>query len=230
MALENMAAQFKGLPMGDLIGGPLNAACDAQVRLAQATVDFIRVVGFESPKKDGNEWSGGTRTAKFQFNRPVMIDPGTPASGTGANINAGKPPVIGTELVEIEVPVLAIVKVPSLSISSVDITFDMEVKSSESSKDSTDTEASMDADMSFGWGMFKGKVKVHGQVATHKENTRTSDNSAKYHVEVHAVDSGMPEGLSRVLDMLAQSVAPKSVQQLQVPSSQAGAVGAAGAV
>jgi hypothetical protein len=233
MALENMAAQFKGLPMGDLIGGPLNAACDAQVRLAQATVDFIRVVGFKPPDEPESDskgdkknipksdpWSGDTRTAKFSFDRPVMLDHGTPATTeNGVVVTQAKPPVIGSERVELEVPVLAIVKIPSLSITTVDITFDMEVKSSESSKESSDANASLDAEMKFGWGLFSGTVRVHGSVATHKENTRSSDNSAKYHVEVHAQDSGMPEGLARVLDILAQSVAPKAVTPKQIPAT-----------
>lgn len=226
MALENMAAQFKGLPMGDLIGAPLNAACDAQVRLAQATVDFIRVVGFNPPANmapntpAANLWGGSTRTAQFKFKRPVMIDPGKPAQidANGAVVaNSAVPPKIGSEEVEIEVPVLAIVNVPSLSIKTVDISFDMEVKSSESSKESTDASASLDAEMKFGWGVFSGTVKVHGSVASHKENTRSSDNSAKYHVEVHASDTGMPEGLARVLDILAQSVAPSKVGALVAP-------------
>jgi hypothetical protein len=219
MALENMAAQFKGLPMGDLIGGPLNAACEAQVRLAQATVDFIKVVGFAPPAPGTgtappDPWSGATRTAKFRFNRPVLVDPGkpeVPASGNTPAVPAVAP-TIKSEEVEIEVPVLAIVKIPALSINTVDVTFDMEVKSSESSKDSTDASASLEAEMSFGWGLIKGSVKVRGSVATHKENTRSSDNSAKYHVEVHAADSGMPEGLARVLDILAQAVAPKTIK------------------
>ena len=41
-----MGNEFSGLPMGDLIGAPLNAACDAQIRLAKATADFINTVGF----------------------------------------------------------------------------------------------------------------------------------------------------------------------------------------
>ena len=38
MALPSTADQFRGLPMGDLIGGPLAAACTAQVQLASATL------------------------------------------------------------------------------------------------------------------------------------------------------------------------------------------------
>lgn len=242
MALENMAASFSGLPMGDLIGGPLNAACEAQVRLAMATVDFIKVVGFEAPPatafipdpsdstgntplKDAagkpmlNPWGGRTRTASFKFKRPVQLQPAKPevlevkdASGAVTQPKvAAVPAVIGVEDVEIEVPVLAIVKVPALSISTVDVTFDMEVKSSESSKETEDKSGSLEASMSVGWGFFKGSVTVKGAIATHKENTRSSDNSAKYHVEVHARDDGMPEGLARVLDILQQSVAPKAI-------------------
>jgi len=42
-----MEDQFRGLPMADLIGGPLQAACEAQMRLAEATAEFIRNVGFD---------------------------------------------------------------------------------------------------------------------------------------------------------------------------------------
>jgi hypothetical protein len=223
MALENMAASFSGLPMGDLIGGPLNASCDAQVRLAMATVNFIKVVGFEEPAKPEtgttiDPWSGDPRTAKFKFKRPVIVEPavpptpaGTDASGNPVPAVPGKAAVINVEEVEINVPVLAIVKIPSLSITQVDITFDMEVKSSESSKSSEDKSGSVEAQAKFGWGLWGGSVSIKGSVATHKENTRTSDNSAKYHVEVHAKDSGMPEGLARVLDILQQSVAPSKI-------------------
>jgi hypothetical protein len=44
----HIADQFKGLPMADLIGGPLNAACDAQVKLAKATEAFIHSVSFHT--------------------------------------------------------------------------------------------------------------------------------------------------------------------------------------
>ncbi|UPG85332.1 DUF2589 domain-containing protein [Luteibacter aegosomatis] len=194
--LVNMSSQFKGLPMADLIGSPLSAACEAQVKLAQATADFIKVIGFLPPAANDPTGVGATRTAQFRFKRPVD-DP------TGAGI--------AEEEVELEVPLLAIVKVPNLSITTVDVTFDMEVKSSFSQKESEDKKAEFSADMSIGWGVFSAKVHVAGSVATHKENTRTSDNSAKYHVAVHAEDKGMPEGLARVMDILQTACAPRKV-------------------
>ena len=210
--LVNMSDQFKGLPMSDLIGGPLNAACEAQVKLAQSTADFIKVIGFNPPTADTDPYSGGTRTALFRFKRPVDNPAVTP----------GEPGSTKEEEVEICVPLLAIVKVPNLSITTVDVTFDMEVKSSFASKESSDTEASLDAEMSVGWGCFKAKAKIHGSVASHKENTRSSDNSAKYHVAVHAEDRGMPEGLARVLDILQTACAPRAIGPAQDVPALAG--------
>ncbi len=211
--LVNMSDQFKGLPMGELIGGPLSAACEAQVKLAQATADFIKVIGFLPPKGGNDEYGSGTRTALFKFMRPVD----NPA------VKQGEPNSILEEEVELCVPLLAIVKIPNLSITTVDVSFDMEVKSSFSTKSSLDASASLEASMSFGWGIFSGSVKIQGSIATHKENTRTSDNSAKYHVLVHAEDKGMPEGLARVLDILQTSCAPRKIgspqQVAQLPGS-----------
>lgn len=191
----DMASQFKGLPMGDLIGGPLTAACDAQVRLAYATSDFIKNIGFLPPGPDDPRGVGATRTAKFAFTRPVAdkIDPSKTVD----------------EEVTLDVPLLAIVKIPSLSITKVDITFDMEVKSAFASKESEDKAGKFAAEMSARIGPFSVKIHVEGSVATHKENTRSSDNSAKYHVQVLAEDGGMPEGLARVLDILQTSIQPK---------------------
>lgn len=194
---EKMADNFKGLPMGDLIGGPLMAACDAQVRMANATADFIKVVGFLPPTKEGEAF-GAVRTATFKFTRPT---------GGAPNAEGVSP----TEDVTLDVPLLAIVKVPALAIKTVDVTFDMEVKSSETTKESDSKELKVGLEASAGWGPFSAKLSVSGSVASHKENTRSTDQSAKYHVAVHASDDGMPEGLARVLDIMNSAIAPKRI-------------------
>lgn len=195
--LIDMASQFRGLPMSDLIGSPLKAACDAQIQLANATADFIKYIGFLPPAQGSNDPNavGDTRLAHFAFTRPVA-DPN----------DASK---FIDEKVSLDVPLLAIVKIPALSVRKVDITFDMEVKSSFMHKDSSDQSAKLSADMKFGWGMFSATVHIEGSVAAHQENTRSSDNSAKYHVQVLAEDTGMPEGLARVLDILQTAIQPK---------------------
>ncbi|KPC52585.1 DUF2589 domain-containing protein [Amantichitinum ursilacus] len=199
--IVNMSAQFKGLPMADLIGAPLTAACDAQVKLARATSDFIQLIGFapDPAAAAGTPGTPITRTASFRFKRPVD----RPATA--------QPGDFYEEEVEMEVPLLALVKVPALSITTVDVNFEMEVKSSFAEHTSEDSTMSASLDASVNWGVFSAKVHVQGSVSSHKDNTRTSDNSAKYTVAVHAEDKGMPEGLSRVLDILQSSVAPRKV-------------------
>ncbi|MFK3773737.1 DUF2589 domain-containing protein [Pseudomonas sp. NPDC089406] len=198
-----MGNQFRGLPMGDLIGGPLTAACDAQVRLANATAEFIKVVGFLPPQDaEGSDPNGvgDVRTVSFRFDRPSAA----PAADGGTAM----------ERVELEVPLLSVVKVPNLAINNVGITFDMEVKHSENLRDASSAQAAMSAEAKVGWGPFSAKVNISGSVSSHKEHTRSTDHSARYHVELNATDSGMPEGLARVMDLISQSVAPRAITQL----------------
>jgi hypothetical protein len=100
-------------------------------------------------------------------------------------------------------------------VQNVEITFDMEVSSSESSESGVDAEASTTVGASAGWGPFSASVSVSGKVSTYANNARKSDNSAKYHVEVQATQGGTPEGLSRVLDIIAAAVAPSAVESPQ---------------
>ncbi len=196
--MGTIAGEFKGLPMADLIGGPLAAACDAQVRLANATKNFIQVVGFQVPTTPPvlDDDVGPIRTVSFTFKRPTPVVPAT------------TPPTTTTETVDLTVPLLAIVTIPALSIKTVDIVFDMEVKSSSSSKSAEDEALSVKVDASAKWGVARVAVSIQGSIATHKENTRSTDNSAKYHVEVQASDTGMPEGLRRVLDIMNSAIVP----------------------
>ncbi|MFY0574409.1 DUF2589 domain-containing protein [Cystobacter fuscus] len=149
----------------------------------------------------------------------------SPVPTGGAPNKDGSAP---TEDVTLDVPLLALVKVPSLAIKTVDVTFDMEVKSAETSKESDDKSVSGSLEVSGGWGPVKGKLSVSGSVASHKENTRSTDQSAKYHVAVHASDDGMPEGLARVLDIMNSAIAPKSIAASSASSANdAGSTGSA---
>lgn len=178
-----IAEQFAGLKMEQLIGGPLRATADASIQLASSTAEFINNVGFD---KDGK-----VRTVAFGYQRRSMNEDGT------SNLDEMK----------VDVPMLAIVPIPNLQVDEVNILFDMEVKQSERSESSLDAGVKVS-----GSGSILGfKVSVTGSVSTHQSNTRSSDNSAKYHVDVRATNHGMPEGLARVLDMMAANVAPMLV-------------------
>lgn len=178
-----IAEQFAGLDMQNLIGGPLSAAADASIQLANSTADFINRVGFDQ--------EGKVRTVAFAYQKRSMNEDGT------SNLDEMK----------VDVPMLAIVPIPNLQVDEVNILFDMEVKQSEKSEKSMDMGATISGTMNLGII----KVSVTGNVSAHSSNTRSSDNSAKYHVDVRATNHGIPEGLARVLDMMAANVAPMLV-------------------
>lgn len=178
-----ISEQFSGLPMKDLIGSPLAAAADASINLANSTADFINRVGFD---KDGN-----VRNVAFKYEKISKNEDGT------LNLDAMK----------VDVPMLAIVPIPNLQVDEVNVLFDMEVKQSEKSESALDLSAAAQAKLDL--GLFS--VSVSGSVSVHQNNTRSSDNSAKYHVDVRAANHGTPEGLARVLDMMAANVAPSLI-------------------
>lgn len=175
-----IAEQFAGLQMDQLIGAPLRAAADASIQLADSTADFIGRVGFDA--------GGKTRTVAFSYQKRSVNEDGS------SNLDEMK----------VDIPILAIVPIPNLQIDEVNILFDMEVKQSERSESSLDVGATLNASVGFG----PVKVNVSGSVSVHQANTRSSDNSAKYHVDVRATNHGVPEGLARVMDMMAANVAP----------------------
>jgi hypothetical protein len=74
-----LAPSFTGLPFGDLIGGPLNAAADAQARLARTTADFIRTIG--APPTPGQD-------------DPAAPPPAAPQPGEGPGLTLPTTPLI----------------------------------------------------------------------------------------------------------------------------------------
>lgn len=178
-----IAEQFAGLRMDQLIGAPLRAAADAGTQLAHSTASFINEVGFD---RDGK-----VRNVAFGFQRHSSNEDGT------SNL----------EEMKVVMPMLSIVPIPNLQIDEVNILFDMEVKQSERSESTMDMGASLSSSIRFG----PVKIDITGSVSAHNSNTRSSDNSAKYHVDVRATNHGMPEGLARVMDMMAANVAPMLV-------------------
>jgi len=178
-----IAEQFAGLQMDQLIGAPLRAAADASIQLATSTAEFINNVGFDE--------GGKVRTVAFGYQKRSVNEDGS------SNLDEMK----------VDVPMLAIVPIPNLQVDEVNILFDMEVKQSERQESSLDMGASLTGSLKIG----PVRVSVTGSVSAHQSNTRSSDNSAKYHVDVRATNHGIPEGLARVLDMMAANVAPALV-------------------
>ena len=190
--MAGIADQFAGLPIEDLIVSPMIGMAKGQAKLNEVTWDYINEVAFVKDK-DGKATA---RALDVEMNR-VMTD------GTTGEQSLQK--------IYSKVPMLPLVPLPSLAITKADINFTMEVKSSDMSKSSTDASVSSTVSGGYkGWG-FSAKFSVTGKVATHKENTRSTDNSAKYDVTVHAEQLPATEGMLKLSDYLTQMLEPSLI-------------------
>lgn len=198
---NNIASQFSGLPIEDLIVSPLVGMAKGQAQLNDVTWRYISEVAF-TKDKDGNTTA---RSLDVEMNRVVT-------DGTTGEQSLQK--------LYSKVPMLPLVPIPSLAITSADIEFTMEIKTSEVDKSSVDTETSFQASASGGfWGM-KYSVSMAGKVATHKENTRSTDNSAKYNVKVHAEQLPPTEGMLKLSDYLTQMLEPSLIPLTEDPQNK----------
>ena len=196
---NDIASQFSGLPIEDLIVSPLVGMAKGQAQLNDVTWRYISEVAF-TKDKNGNTTA---RSLDVEMNR--VVTDGATGEQTLQKLYS-------------KVPMLPLVPLPSLAITSADIAFTMEVKTSETSKDSSDSETSYEASASGGWWGMKFSASVAGKVATHKENTRSTDNSAKYEVKVHAEQLPPTEGMLKLSDYLTQMLEPSLIPLTADPS------------
>jgi len=197
--MAGIADNFAGLPIEDLIVSPIVGMAKGQAKLNEVTWRYISEVAFEKDK-DGKTTA---RSLDVEMNRVVT------------NGETGEQEI---QKLYNKVPMLPLVPLPSLAITSADISFTMEVKTSETSKESSDSETSYEASASGGWWGMKFSATVAGKVATHKENTRSTDNSAKYEVKVHAEQLPPTEGMLKLSDYLTQMLEPSLIPLTADPS------------
>lgn len=145
----NFTSELTNIPFKAMIVGPLQAAVDAQVASSLATIDFVNKVGFTSVDGDG----GGKREL-------VMVD----FSHTRKEVDAEGKEV--SKDVNLKVPLLAMLPIPSLRIQQVVVDFNVKLNSVESSQVSDDL--GVNAEVKGGWGPVSFKVSASYQRKTHQ--------------------------------------------------------------
>ena len=176
----NLTAELNNIDFRKMIGGPLQAAVDAQVASSLATVDFINKVGFTAPDSNGKR-------------ELVMVD----FTHKRKDVDANGAPVEKETF--IKVPLLAMLPIPSLRIEHVIIDYNVKLNSVESS--STSDALGVNAEVKGGWGPVSFKVS-----ASYQRKTATNVEVKKEYalnVNVKAVQDEIPAGLETILGMLA---------------------------
>lgn len=119
-----IAQQFAELPMAILIGAPLDAAIAAMGKAAISTKDFIEGVGLEK-QPDGSQKA---RTVDFAYTHVMQKEDGSVVE-LPARVSA---------------PLLAIVPIPSITMSRIHIKFDMAVTQAEVDTSATEASAGLE--------------------------------------------------------------------------------------
>lgn len=214
-ALVSMAQQFTGLPMDSLIGGPLNAAAKANASMAITQTKFILDTCFTKPESNsdnGNDAQDSYEPIMIHMTLTRGIIQPQPENDQGEIPN----PTITPVKTRFDLPLLTIIPINSLGVDNVDITFEMEVKSSFSEEQSETTENTIKAAASFevkvGWGPVSATVKGsasydHKDSTTHSTHYQKS-NSAKYTVNVHAGQLPVPKGVNTIIEAFTNSIQP----------------------
>jgi len=192
---------FVGLPIEELICNPIIGAAKGQRALAQETLSFVEDLAFLP--KDNKD---GSKNANI-IN--VNLDRLTNSSTTGevAHVNQ-----------TIQMPVISLVNIPNFAMDTMEVDFEMEVKQHSSSTDISSKKKTTDSGVKVGvsasWGWGSANVQAHhnvsGTVSSSKNNTRSTDFSAKYHVNATAKQLPPAEGMARFTQILSSVIEPIS--------------------
>lgn len=173
------AAEFQALPLEFIIAAPLTSAVKAQAIAAEATKGFLDLM-----IKDGKPI-----TVDFKTKYNYIDDTGTSKS----------------KELEINAPMLSIVPVPHLRIDSLSIHFKYEIsqtaKSTEASEKGIEFGAKTGALLS-PWA----SASLKGSVSSKSAEESTMNRSGSLEITVHASESPIPEGLAKILNLLANSI------------------------
>jgi hypothetical protein len=184
--MGQMAEMLGGLPMGELIGAPMVSVVSAQRDLAHVMIDYVNDVGYDDKDKTN------ARMLKFNMKRPVITDD-----------------AVTTTSVTVQAPVLGVLPMPALLVDHVTIDFQMEVSAATEDKSSVGAEVTATAS----GGFFGCKYSVTGKVSASKENTRSTNQTAKYQVHVEASQQPQTECLAKLMDLFASCTEPIDIRK-----------------
>lgn len=177
---SNVTDKFKGLPMRELIAAPLIAAAEAQQELAATAWNFYKQIAFDDDGKTA-------RVLEFDIKRPIQQDG-----------------VMTTMPQSVKAPFIGLVPIPSLLIDRVDVDFQMEVTDTSNVKSTIN--AKVETKVSGKSWLISAEIS--GKVTTARENTRMTNQTAKYQIHVTASQQPQTEGLSKLMDIMASCIEP----------------------
>lgn len=187
------AADFQALPLDFLIAAPLVAVVNAQKQAALSTKAYIESFLDKVPST--------TADAPVRF-KPQTANFNLDFQETNAN------GVSIQKSVHLDVPLLSIVPVPHLRIDSLTTHFKYEVSQVVGTKRDSSKQGELNAGVKY-LPFFEASLK--GSLSSTASEQSTTNRSGMLEITVHASEAPMPEGLARLLSLLAKVAEPTVV-------------------
>ncbi|MBX3120189.1 MAG: DUF2589 domain-containing protein [Fimbriimonadaceae bacterium] len=187
MAIDTTPSQvatqsLSAIPFSSLIGGPLDAAIEAQGKSALNTINFIQQVGLQTDA-NGNKTAV---TVSFSY-----------TDGSGNNR-------------VLIVPIITIVPIPYIAVNLITIDFKANINASSSSSQEDTSSQTVGASATVGGSFWGVKFDMSASYSSKKDSKATQDSkySVEYTMDVHveAGQTDMPAGLAKVLQILQDGI------------------------
>ncbi|QQZ28038.1 DUF2589 domain-containing protein [Thiothrix subterranea] len=180
----DLVSELNNIDFAKMIGGPLQAAIQAQTASAIATVNFIKDLGFKPV--DPEEPDGAKELVMTDF------------SYKKKDVNPDTGEIIETERF-VRIPFIAMLPIPSIRIETVDIDFNVKLNSVESQ--TIKDKLAVGLDIQGGWGPVSFKVSASYQ----RSSAYGVEVKKEYsmNVKVKASQDEMPAGLEKIMGMLS---------------------------
>lgn len=194
--MPNLVQELNSLDFSVYIGGPLQAAVQAQHAASMSQVNFIKEVGFETTGTAPNQVTK-LRYVDFNYKKKAP----NPAYDPSQPVGPSNQPLIETD-VAISVPFLAMLTIPALRIDQLTIDFNAKLTSTETSSVNSEFAGSAELGINYKIVNFKASASYK------RTSSRGTSVEKTYNLGVHvtAVNDELPEGLSRILTMLEDSI------------------------
>ena len=170
-------AEFAKIPLDFIIATPLLTTIEAHKVAAETTLQFI------------NELNDKNKNVEFE----------TTVTETDAN---GKTEKKGKK---VEVPLLALVKVPSLNFDSLSVSFNYNISQVYTESKKTISGANLEVGTTGLLARFIG-AKLTGSVehTTNRENT--ANRGGTLDVKIHVSESPLPAGLQKIINSITENI------------------------
>lgn len=170
-------AEFAKIPLDFVIATPLLTTIEAHKVAAETTLQFI------------NELNDPAKKVEFDTTVSEIDDKG----------------IVSSKNRKITVPLLALVKVPSLTFDSLSISFNYNISQVYTESKKTASKANLEVGTSGLLSRFVS-AKLSGSIEHTSNRENTTNRGGTLDVKVHVSESPLPAGLQKVINAITENI------------------------